>query len=485
MASLKFSQDLLDQIDAMIKSHEIEGARNLLSKITLSKVPSGKKAELASLARRAGNFKLGLKILSKNIFGVGQPEHADLMEYVGSLRRLGLINQAMELLSRSERTADSCLNEAFCYVQLWDYEKACERLQETLTFKGLSPTQKRVATINYIASLEANGDLDLAESNLDPFLNEVKENHFHLYLNALQLKGKIAFHKGQFDEAINILEKALNLSGKEGDPTSLLIDKWVLLSRVYSETLSPDSGEVEDFKNNIRTARFWEALRDFEWRVALKTGDFEKIKYTYFGSPFPALKKSILKSCDSSTWDRFYLRTGKSNNTSDPIDFLAVRNDVLPYGKDVHRLMMILSSDFFQPWTVPRIFTYLYPTEIFDPSQSHNKIYRLIGRTEAALHKMGMKQLLSSTSHGYRLRPEKVECIKVYDQMVFSDRESLLAYALQTTLSDKAFDVEDALGSVSLSKAQWYRALKEMEEKGVIEKKANSRSLYCFKKQAA
>ena len=137
----KLQSEIITEIDSLINEFKMEEARVRLGKLDHGKIPSKDRAAFAALARRSGELKLALKILQPNIFGVGSPAYADVIEYASSVRRLGLINQALILLERAPDLPETHLNRAFCYIHYWDYKKAQVELQAFLSNQGLSSKQ--------------------------------------------------------------------------------------------------------------------------------------------------------------------------------------------------------------------------------------------------------------------------------------------------------------------------------------------------------
>ncbi len=480
MGSQLIDQNFLDQIDTLIKNYDIESAKGLLGKLVIKDVPTNKRAPLARLARRAGDFSLGVKLLNDNVFNRPQPDPQDLLEYIGCIRRLGLIHQSLQLLSRIEPSIDASINEAFCRIQLWDYKAASEVLGQLLDRPDLSPTQKNIVDINYIASLEAIDDLDQAGKLLDRFLPEVKESYPHLYLNGLNLKGKVEFKRGEYDQCIKTLTEALESGGEKNFHYSLLVQKWLWLAKLYSGQQSPQDKDFKEFMQNVRKNKVWEILRDLDWRVGKLTSNEKLVNHSYFGSPFEPFKKMIREETGQK-FNRTYTRQGRAESSDEAFDFMNAKSKAFPFGKDIHRLLLILCSDFYQPWTVFRIFTYLYPREIYDPSQSQNKVYRLIGRLEKVLKTINLQECLESTPEGYRLRPHERENFLIFDKMVFGSRESLMSYKLRLSGMENSFDAQDVRDALNLSQSQMYRVLNSLQEGGFIENIANSSTMFKLK----
>ena len=480
----KLNSEIISEIDSLINDFKMEGAKKRLDKIDHSTLPEKDRAPFASLARRSGNYKLALKILQPNIYGVGTPKYDDLIEYASSVRRLGLINQALILLERAPDLPKTHLNRAFCYIHYWDYEKAQVELIAFLKSPELSKKQQLVGKVNLLTCLVENKEYVRALNFLDDFEAECAEESPHLLLNCEETRGQILFKMGKYEEALKVLEAVKVQTHEEQGQASLFIEKWLILTKIALGILLPISPEVLEFKKQVRREGFWEVMRDFNWQQARLTNNTTLMRHVFFGTPYNCFREHILNDANPLVFEESFnwMDSRSSEETTEIFNFFEVSKIPMAYGKSVHRLLMLLASDFYQPWSVVRIFNHLFPEELFDPTTSLKKVYRLIEQLQKIINKENIKLSLESTSNGYRLRPKPGCVFLINKNMIFKDRESLLAEALRFYGVTENFKVADAKKVIPLSQHQWYRAFKSMEDLGLMEQSQESQSHFSLKK---
>ncbi len=479
MGSFQLSE-LFDSIDSLINALEIDEAKKLLVQIEVKNLPEKSRGKFASLARRSGLWKLALRMLQPNIFGVGTPDSDDIIEYASSLRHLGLLNQSLILLNRTPESAKKHLNKAFIYVHLWDYRAAQVELEYYLQQTNLSIKERLVGKVNLLACYIENQEFDRARHFLNEFEEECAVHSPHLLLNCQETRGQILIKTGRSDQALKVLEKAQMKTKQQQHQTSLFIDKWLLVARFMQGSLKPNAPEVTQFKQSIRDAGFWEVLRDFEWQQAKIFDNRDLMRFIYFGTPYQGFRQIMGAEVDETLFQSSYLQVDKRMGLVKgvPFDPFAFKQIPIAYGKLVHRLLMLLISDQYSPFSVVRIFNSLFSDELFDPTTAPKKVYRCLEQLKEAIDKYQMPLQLQSTSKGYRLRVAQQSSLWIHAKMVFTSREEFLSYMLFLNGVRDRFRVKEARQVVPLSTHQWYRAFKSMQEQGVLDLAPNSQSFY-------
>ncbi len=482
MGTLKLSE-LYDKIDELINAHEIDQAKYLLVRLEVKSLPEKSRGKFAGLARRSGMWKLALRILQPNVFGVGAPDPDDISEYASSLRRLGLINQSLILLNRTPESPKKHLNKSFCFIHLWNYPAAQKELELYLAYPDLSLKEQLVGKVNLLACYIENQEFDRATHFLNEFEDECAVHSPHLLLNCQETRGQILIKTGQAEQAIRVLEEARTKTRRQQHHTSLFIDKWLLIARFLTGDVGPQSPEVLQFKQSVRTAGFWEVLRDFDWQLAKIFQDQNLMRYIYFGTPFDGFRKIMIAEVGKQVFQNSYLQiNGEFEQPhSKAFDPFAFNQIPMAYGKAVHRLLMLLLSDLYSPFSVVRIFNSLFPNELFDPSTAPKKVYRSLEQLKEGVEENSLPMELISTSKGYRLRVGKNQALWIHDQMLFKNREEFLSHILFLNGVRDNFRVKEARQVIPLSTHQWYRAFKSMQDEGVLQVSPESQSFYSLK----
>lgn len=475
--------ELKQTIDQLVSGYQLKQARELLKKLPVEAVPKKLRADFASLARRAGLNKLSIKILHHNIFGTSHPDPKDVVEYSSGLRKLGLMNQALTLLSQIPKFHESHLHKAFCHISCWDYKNAHDDLFRFVNYKDVEPGKKLVGDLNLVSCLIELNRLDEASTLLDSVTARAQEKSRHLYLNCLEFRGQIHIQAGHFEKAKEVLGQAAALSQSEEGTTNLFIEKWHLISRCRDNELTGKSSEIQAFRSKIRRQGHWETLRDFDWQIAKITKDPNAVNYIYYGTPFMNFRNYINTTFPATNFAQSWLwkdtnTSGEVTTTFDIFDYSSVP---MPYGMGLHRLCLLLASDLYRPWSVERLFNVLFASEHYNPFSSHKKVYRLLDKLGKALESNDIPLLLQSTDYGYRIRLKPNSALRIYPQMQFDSQESLLKYRLQY-LGLESFTIKDVMNKIPLSQHQWYRALKKMENAGLVSSDTGDRANYLVKK---
>ncbi|MCJ8276240.1 MAG: hypothetical protein MJK18_05310 [Bdellovibrionales bacterium] len=394
---------MIQKIDQLVSNYNIEQAKVEFQKVSWDKTPRELCASAASLARRLDNPKGALKILHNNIYGTESPTPADIIEYSSSLRTLGLINQALTLLDRVPPTTTVHLHKAFCYITQWDYDLALEELDNYIKDPSLTKKQFLLAQVNRATCLIECDRLHNFLQFIQPLEKEAQKLSPHLYINILEIKAQFFIKEDESQKAIEVLDQALELAQQQEHTTNLFLKKWQLIAKCKNKTLDVASEEVELFRKEIRKAAQWETLRDFDYHLSQLSDNKNLMNYVFYGTPFRGYRKTIIKQNSNRSWDEKYIWKNKKSKDSS-LDLLSGDRKSTPFGLGLHRLWMILSSDFYSPWSVPRIFNSLFPDEVFHPVSSPKRVYRLIQQLTQIIESEALQVNLNSTVHGYRLK---------------------------------------------------------------------------------
>lgn len=460
--------ELFKSIDRLIVDYKTNEALKILEGVAQAKIPDSQRAAFAALARRLARPKMALKILHPNVLDIRTAKSEDAVEYATNLRRVGLINQCRRVLETVNSERSKFLHLAFCSIHQWDYARALDELQEYLrsSVGGAKLDQKMqlIAQVNLISASIYTEQWDEAEKLLDQIQSDCEKVYPHLFLNCLELRGQIQIQNRDLAAAGETLSRAAFLAGQQEGFTTNQIEKWDWILRVLDKGIDPQGEEIALFRQRVRRAGDWETLRHFDWQLAKATGNLHQIQSAFFCSPyekFKALFKEPMPKFMTRVDPRF---------DGEPFFINSITGEglSLPFGLTEHRLMILMLSDKYQPWTVQRIFDFLYGDENFDPFTSPRKIYQLVDRLGKNIgSNPGLE--LSHSRIGYRLRPLGSGHCHVFEKMIFRSSDELLSFILKIAFEGKSFRVEDVKAVVpSLSPSKAYRALQELHDLGII-----------------
>lgn len=463
--------ELYKSIDSLIVDYKTNDALKLLEGVSQVKIPDSQRALFAALARRLARPKMALKILHPNVLDLRHAKAEDIVEYATNLRRLGLIHQCRRVLGSSASTPLKNLHLAFCSIHHWDYPAAQQELQEYLKQKP-DVKMRLLAEVNLAAAHIYNGNLEMAEELLRRISPDCERIYPHLYLNCLELNGQLLMIQKRLNEARKSLDKATSLVGEQEGFTTNQIEKWDWILRVHEGSIDPAGSEVSLFRQRVRRAGDWETLRHFDWQLAKASGNLHQIQSAYFCTPYEKFKALFVEPMP-----RFMTRVDPRFD-GEPFYINSITGEGLdlPFGLTEHRLLVLMLSDKYQPWTVQRIFDFLYSDENFDPFTSPRKIYQLVDRlAKNVSSNPGLE--LSHSRIGYRLRPLDAGHCHVFEKMIFKTSEELLLSVLRLAFGEKTFKVEDLKVVVpSLSVSKSYRALQELHDQGSIKSVGSSKT---------
>ncbi len=458
--------------------YELVRVKRILKEINFAKIPERDLAGVASVARRVGLLKDSLKILQNQIYGTGHASPLEIIEYASGLRKLGLINQALTLLSRVKEHEQASLHTAFCHINRWDYKSAQNELIQYLDNQKLDAKKRWLGELNLANCFVENNEFGQANDILSRLQRETKTGYWHVYLNSLETRGQLCIKEGNAGLALEILKRALEYaSGQEGT-TRLFIQKWYLVALCLAGKIKPESEEVESLRIEIRKQKHWESLRDFDWHLGRIFGESHLLKGVYFGTPFPSFRQVMLRDLNETSFGNSFEFQGGARSPEkkwDPFNYKALD---LPAGLGQHRLIMLMASDAYRPWTIGRIFNDFFSDELFDPVSSPKRVYRLV---EKAINHLKGKDLgvqIHSTQSGYRIRPDSKAAMIVYENMQFAAQEHFLLQLLKHNNIGPNFRPREVMDQIPLSSHKWYRALQRMEELGLLEKTSDQNLCY-------
>lgn len=465
------------RIEELLAGYKLQEAIELLRSLEIEAIPLRLRSDFAQLARRAHLYKEAIKILQDKIYGVSQVETKDILEYASSLRKLGMVHQCLELLKRAPSHKEKLLHEAYCYVHLWEYEKASYAFSGFLHQEGLTQRDVLVAKLNLIACFVYMGDGTAAMDLLHSIESHCRRDFHQFYLNCLELRGQIYLQQGEYQHAMNVLTEASVLAGKEKGTTTLFIEKWKLIAQASIQNTANLPHDFAVFKKRVRAQGHWETLRDVDYHLAKLTGNDALANYVYFGTPFDSFKRRVASSGAHLQKVFTWSQGSEIRHHLDPMD---TRLEVVPFGLIQHRLLLVLLSDFYRPWSIARIFDSLFPNEIYDVDSSPKRIYALIKKIQDSLTQLQWPYELQSTVHGYRLRLKDGGSLSIYERMNFDSHEQILHYALLQKYRLPEFTPKILSQTLEVSAHKAYRWIHDLEAVGLAEHD-KAQAKFCLK----
>lgn len=462
---------LAQELEALVDSFQMEQPRKAIKALDIESIPKESRRHFARIARRCHMYNEAIRILQDNIYGVGTKSQEDLFEYASSIRKIGLVRLSKELLERAGEGKEQSLYRAYADIHEWNYTSAREHLHTHIHNFQLTERESIVAQLNLASCNLFLGLFDEAAKVLGQLSQIDSKNYFQFYLNYKELLGQFHLLQGDFKKASLIFDEALKLSGEQQGNTSLFIKKWQLVTEAAIGEVDTDS--IQSLKREIRKSLHWETLRDFDYHIARFQKNTAMLQQVYFSTPYEGYRErmKIQTGIDFSNMGNFSLTRGEPISSFDP---LKIFSEKLPTGMLLHRMLLLFLSDGYRPWSIPRIFDYLFCNEIYNPVTSPKKIYALTAKLQAYIESANCGMRLESTVYGYRLRLKENAAIIIYPQMIFESRQTVLTQILKSAIGDAPFSVSDLESVVPLSKHKIYRLFNDIKNENVVEKIAGS-----------
>ncbi|MCB9072824.1 MAG: hypothetical protein H6623_04315 [Bdellovibrionaceae bacterium] len=457
--------NLRQHILSLVDSLQLDKATKALKSLATEDIPRELRRDFAVLARRSHLYNIALRILQPNVYGVDKPSQADVFEYASSIRKIGLIRQCRILLDRAGEGKEQELYRAYSEVHEWNYKDAKTHFDHYLATYNLSERERIVTFLNLVSCNIFLGNFEIASQQLGELSKINEQEYFQFYLNYRELLGQFYLAQGDTQAASAIFNESLDKTTEQNSTTVLFLKKWLIITKCAEGEYYKEG--IDRLKREIRKACHWESLRDFDYHLARYQQNVGGLRQVYFNTPFAGYRERMERQTGLNLHQEpyFIVQRGEGDQTAEPFDAEALN---LKLGMLPHRLLLLLLSDSYHPWSIPRIFDYLFAEEIYNPNSSPKKIYALTAGLQKSLE--GTPLRLESTVYGYRLRLNENAKVKIYSNMIFNSRQEVLVETLRKTLGPCSFAISELEKIIPLSKHKMYRLIHDIEEQNLIEK---------------
>ena len=224
---------------------------------------------------------------------------------------------------------------------------------------------------------------------------------------------------------------------------------------------------LESLRKEAVERKHWETWRDIDRVEAVAKRDTQLLAHLYYGTPFPIFRESLMKVVKG--WvppESYQWKMGKGKG-----EILKVwagkkdgNEDGLKEGQAVHRLLVVLASDFYRPFRTATLCNLLYPEEHFHPEHSPTKLRQILVRLREWLEEQGLKLSVLEENGGYRLHHEGDVTLELVEKVHTASRER--PNVLLDQLREKfplGFGTAEAAKASGLNP----RALQRLLEKGI------------------
>ncbi|MGE3683936.1 MAG: hypothetical protein AB7G93_19625 [Bdellovibrionales bacterium] len=397
--------ELLQKCEEDVRAGRGQHAAKGLARLNTAKIPRELLLSFANVARRAGLYNLGLRILASIVYPDRNKWHlsataAELAEYSVLLQKVGAVGEALRILERVDTQAvpEAHLYRAFCYFSKWDYELAIPELESFLQ-DDLNPYMRLVGQVNLAAALVTTERMDEAQEILHQSIRLAEQGEFHrLRANGLELRAQTHIHQHNFIKAEDDLKVAQVLLGNERTLDELFVRKW---KAILKALISGDVSPVRQFRAEAQRRSHWESVRECDLYLLKMRFENRLFHHLLVGTPFPAYRARILRELkqeidpapyiwgvpDSTCLD---LSTGRMSDGSE-----------FNPGKHIHRLLSALLKDLYRPMRLAGIFAELFPGEHFDVHSSPGRVHQILRRARQYFVGVGIPANIQQTGGNY------------------------------------------------------------------------------------
>ncbi len=460
----------IDDFDTQLKAGSPDTVAKALADFNLVQVPREFRLPLAVIARRAGVWQIGLRLLTKIVRNsnrrLNDSTVSEQIEFSALLAQNGSFQEALEILDGVDEQAhpDSLLIRGFAYVRQWSYERALPSFEKYLKTHP-DPYLEIIARVNMAAALVATAQvergLELINENLK--LAE-KGQSARLIGNSLELRAQVFLSQKKFAECRKDLEKAQEILSA-ASLEFLFVQKWqAILQAVESgapEALVKVKLQAEQIQN-------WDTVREADLYLMKIAFDQVRFDHLYFGTPLQGYRNRITREI-SHLPSPSYLLGGIQDRTL----HLATGNfgehkDFSP-GKKIHQLLEILCRDFYAPVSVGQIFSQLHEGEHFDIFTSPARIHNIVRRLREWIESAKIPAVVDFSEGGYRLQISGSFAIKIDAGREKVDLHHIFLERLsQIIKAGELFSVQTVCQKMDMPKTTILRLMKPFVQSGKI-----------------
>jgi hypothetical protein len=262
---------------------------------------------------------------------------------------------------------------------------------------SISDYSRLVGRVNLASALVYSGNFETARADLDSVVGEARKTGYQLLLgNALEIRGHLNIERARWRESSCDLSAADRIFN-ENVLHHISVKKW---RAVLAARKANDPEELIGFRAEAMKSEAWEPVREIDLQILVHRFDLALASQLFFGTPFTAFHERMrgrLLGFERPLGHRFgksdapYLELITGECTSGP----SLKGMML-------RILQVLLSDVYRPWSVGRLFSALYPSEHFSIMTSPGRVYQLLHRLRAWLDENGIPASILSAGENFR-----------------------------------------------------------------------------------
>ncbi|MCB0366965.1 MAG: hypothetical protein H6624_02640 [Bdellovibrionaceae bacterium] len=475
--------DQLSQWEEWMRSGKGQKVRQDLRALNLSKIPRSQAPTVANLAHRLNMPNLALRLLNPIVRPKGQSRSPanpqECAEYAVALIRLGAHREASELLEskQTDTIPQTLLYRGFSHMTRWQYSKAITYLRRYIMAKPVDPYQKLIAKVNLSASYIFVGRHQAAQNLLEKILKTTTKRNLSLLKgNSHELMAQVCFHQNNFllaREHLDLSYASLKHSKTIGH---FFVKKWrVLLDLKTSQSPQKNLASLRALRREATKIKHWESVRDCDFYLQEFSGKSDLFDHLYFGTPYLDFRKRLHRAFPGHgptpqhyIWHPGRLLTHESSyidlhTGEDPSREIRLKPAQLH-----HRLLMVLSQDFYRTFGVGNLFGHLFANEYYNPLTSPDRVHKAIQRFRQWCKEAQIPLDINEDHGQYRLTTSGPIGVRVEaNKRIYSATEVQLQ-RLKEKWRSHPFSTSQAGQLLDLSPAAIRKLLADLKNRGAL-----------------
>lgn len=466
-------EEIVRKIEELIRTARVREARRELARFRTEKVPREFVLPIAKFCRTTNLPELGIRLLNPyvrpSVKSVVTAKDSEKAVYAACLIRIGAVPEARSILKglNSEVYPECMLYEAFALISQWNYKESVPLLKRYVKHTKVDAYQKLVGEVNLAAAYVHEQINEEAIPLLAKLREETKTlEYFQLLGNALELSAQQAIFSKDWKAAEKFLFEAGTTLKKSGGLDSFFVEKWEAIKQsIRSPKQIQKLGKI---RQEAKRLKHWETIRDCDRFGCKATKKEELFQKVYFGTPFPEFRTQLTQEFKfplpkTYVWYPFGQKNGP---VLDLTNFKTAKNSKA--GMLLHRLLILLCSDFYRPIRLATIHSSLYEGEHFNPRSSPVRVHQAIKRLRLWLKKNRFPLEIVEDRSSYALKATAPVGVKIALHLTPPKRQDFQLSQLKDQWGVKPFSAPEAAEHLKVSLRSVNRLLKLGETEGKL-----------------
>lgn len=389
-------EDIIADLESNATRGNHSECRRILNTLNPRKIPRKWCSSIAEVAFRVNSSIFALKVLQPHIYPetplATKASDKEKIIYSTALSSLGAIQEALEILDciDPKTEPEALFYRASANNYLWNYQESTELLRAFIDSNTISSYRKLVGQVNLASAYIHTFDWIAAKALLVEIQKECELNGYQLLLgNCLELTAQVHIFQGDFDQATELLKKAMSHLEKQGGLYSLYVEKWEIINQgMKAKQLNQKidlTAAFQILRQKALTIGHWNTLRECDLFEAILTDNQYLFKKVIVGTPFKHYRQRAkkLQGTQLNTVSQFQWQLGSEKVRSLQVFDPYRKQDQIEALYEKPLLLALydaLTQDFYQPCTIGQLFQTIYPSEKLNPFSSPQRVLQLLRR---------------------------------------------------------------------------------------------------------